>query len=101
MSNGSQDQARTNRIVLVRGLSFNVSPAHIDEIFSTFGRVVNVDLSQICGHSGGSALVAFESQESATKAIEAMDGGNIDGEDLSVLPAEAGKSVEDYVDLSK
>ena len=69
--------------VLVKNLSLNVRRAHLDEIFTTFGKV-KVELGYIKGHSAGIAIIHFDKHSHALNAIERMNKGNIDGNEITV-----------------
>jgi RNA recognition motif-containing protein len=92
----ADDYAATSSVLLVRGLSFNVRSAHIEEIFSTFGKVSSVDVLYRNGHCAGCALVVFGSRTAALNAIAEMDYGNIDGIEISVTLADPRKPIEHY-----
>lgn len=66
----------------------NVNKDHLYEIFGLFGPLKNVDLptDRIHGHHRGFAYVEFETDNDAEKALEHMDGGQIDGQDITVAP---------------
>ncbi|XP_042105932.1 RNA-binding protein with serine-rich domain 1-like [Ovis aries] len=72
--------------VHVERLTRKVTREHIREIFSTFGRVREVDLprERMRAHpSQGHAYVEFENPEEAAKALRHMDGGQIDGRQIT------------------
>ncbi|XP_027203326.2 uncharacterized protein LOC113797185 [Dermatophagoides pteronyssinus] len=67
-------------------LTRNVNRDHLHEIFSAFGKVINVDLPMDRMHSHlnrGFAYVEFENPDDAVKAVKYMDGGQIDGQEIS------------------
>lgn len=79
---------RPTRIHIGR-LTRNVTKDHVLEIFSTYGTIRNVDMpfDRIHPHlSRGFAYVEFEKAEDADKAIKYMDGGQIDGQEVSATP---------------
>ena len=84
------------RAILIKGLSYNIRSAHIDEIFSNFGNIYSIDLGYKKGHSTGKALVHFDSHGSALNAIANMDHGNIDGLEISVELANPRKTIDEY-----
>lgn len=88
--------AATTPVVLVRGLSFNVRSAHIDEIFRHFGRVEAVELGYRNGHSTGVALVWYDSHAAAANAVAEMDRGNVDGVEIAVEFADPAKSIHEH-----
>ncbi|KAG0450151.1 hypothetical protein HPP92_026900 [Vanilla planifolia] len=67
-------------------LSRNVNEAHLKEIFSNFGEVVNVELSmdRNVNLPRGYGYVEFKKRTDAEKARLYMDGGQIDGNIVSV-----------------
>ncbi|XP_027403437.1 RNA-binding protein with serine-rich domain 1-like [Bos indicus x Bos taurus] len=72
--------------VHVARLTRKVTREHIREIFSTFGRVRKIDLrrDRMRAHpSQGHAYVEFENPEEAAKALKHMDGGQIDGQQIT------------------
>ena len=82
-------------VILVKGLTYNVRSAHLDEIFSTFGKVKDVQIAYFKGHSSGYAYVFFSSNDEAKEAISKMDGGLIDGVKISVSLTDAKLSIEE------
>ena len=82
--------------VIVCGLSYNITTAHIDEIFSNFGRIEDLELGCVKGHSSGKALVRYCTHGSALNAVSQMDHGNIDGNEISVKLADPRKPTSKY-----
>lgn len=80
----SKGESFKSNSILIKGLSFNIRSTHVDEIFSTFGKVYNVELYYIKGHSTGYAIVEYETFDEASLAVSQMDHGNIDGVEISV-----------------
>lgn len=78
-----QDSDRVTKLV-VGNLTRNVTEDHIREIFSTYGAVRFVELAMDLRVNlpRGYAHVEYESREDAEKAIEHMNGGQIDGNTL-------------------
>ncbi|KRZ84581.1 RNA-binding protein with serine-rich domain 1-A, partial [Trichinella sp. T8] len=63
---------------------------HVFEIFSVYGPLKSVDMPLgKFNINRGFAFVQYESGEDAEKAQKHMDGGQIDGNDVSVVPAVA------------
>lgn len=59
------------------------------EIFSTYGTVKSVDMPKIRPNSyltRGFAYVEFEKSDDAEKALKHMDGGQIDGQEVTAAP---------------
>ncbi|CCI49469.1 unnamed protein product [Albugo candida] len=73
--------------VRVGNLTRNVNKEHLTEIFAKFGNVTRVKLMTERGTrlSKGSALIDFETEEDAEKAIEHMHDGWLDGKKVTVL----------------
>lgn len=72
--------------MLVSRLTKNVNKNHILEIFKSYGPIKSVELPVDRYHpqlGRGSAYVEFEKAEDADKAIRYMDGGQIDGQEVS------------------
>ena len=91
----SNDYKKTSKTVLVKGLSSNVRSEHVDEIFSNFGEIEDVKIAYFKGHSSGWAYVYFSNHDEALNSILQMNGGNIDGNTISVSLADINVSVED------
>lgn len=80
--------------IYVGRLTPNVKKDHVHEIFSSFGKVISAELPMDRVHRHlhrGFAYVEFEKAEDAEKAMKYMDGGQIDGQDISVSKAEIQK----------
>lgn len=68
---------------------------HILEIFKTYGPIKSVDLPIDRHHphlTKGSAFIVYEKSEDADKALRYMDGGQIDGQEITVARSKAGNS---------
>lgn len=67
-------------------LTRNVTEAHVREIFQTYGPLRSVDLAidKAVNIPLGFAYVEYEAQEDAKKAKKYMDGGQIDGNVVTV-----------------
>lgn len=67
---------------------------HIQEIFSTYGKIKMIDMPMNRVHphlSKGYAYVEFETPEEAEKALKHMDGGKCSVEETSGTYANASK----------
>uniref|UniRef100_A0A2K5VKD1 RNA-binding protein with serine-rich domain 1 n=1 Tax=Macaca fascicularis TaxID=9541 RepID=A0A2K5VKD1_MACFA len=67
-------------------LTRNVTKDHIMEIFSTYGKIKMIDMPVERMHphlSKGYAYVEFENPDEADKALKHMDGGQIDGQEIT------------------
>lgn len=73
----------------VGNLSFNTSEAQLRELFSAHGEVTSAALvmDRETGRPRGFGFVEFASEESARASIEALNGKNVDGRDLTVNEA--------------
>ncbi len=76
--------------LFVGGLSWNTTDQSLAEAFSEFGEVTEakVILDRDTGRSRGFGFVTFDAPADAEKAIEAMDGSEIDGRSVRVNIAE-------------
>ncbi|RKO87611.1 hypothetical protein BDK51DRAFT_6033, partial [Blyttiomyces helicus] len=80
--------------VAVTQITRSVTDAHVKEIFNLFGVVTEVLIpvrpQSTPSHpiNRGIAYVEFETRQDAEKAIEAMEGGWIDGVKVKVVWAE-------------
>jgi len=70
----------------VGNLSFNVAEKDLEELFSPYGEVVsaNVITDKQTGRSRGFGFVEMNRSEDAQKAIEALDGKEFQGRNLTV-----------------
>ena len=73
----------------VGNLSYNTTENQLQDIFSAFGTVTEVDLimDKFSGRPRGFGFVTMESKDAADAAVAAMNGKNIDGRDLTVNEA--------------
>lgn len=75
-------------------LTRNVTKDHIIEIFSTYGEIKSVDypLDRLHPtHARGFAYIEFAKWEDAESAMKHMDGGQIDGNEVTAAPVLAPK----------
>jgi len=70
--------------VCVSKLTRNVNKGHVEEIFSNYGKVRSVDLPSINSIPRGLAYVDYETSVEAEDALKYMNGGWIDGQEVSV-----------------
>ena len=72
--------------LFVGNLSFNTTENTLQEAFSAHGTVVeaNLMMDRMTGRSRGFAFVTFGTPEEAQRAIEAMNGAQLDGRALTV-----------------
>lgn len=73
----------------VGNLSYNTTENQLQDIFSAFGTVTEVDLimDKFSGRPRGFGFVTMEDKAAAEAAVAAMNGKNIDGRDLTVNEA--------------
>jgi cold-inducible RNA-binding protein len=73
----------------VGNLSYNTTENQLQDLFSAHGPVVSVDLimDKFSGRPRGFGFITMESKENADAAIQALNGKNIDGRDLTVNEA--------------
>jgi RNA recognition motif-containing protein len=73
----------------IGNLSYNTTEEQLQDIFAQYGTVTEVDLimDKFSGRPRGFGFVTMESKESADAAVEAMNGKNVDGRDLTVNEA--------------
>jgi|ERR1035437_6298470 RNA recognition motif-containing protein len=72
--------------LFVGNLSFNTTENDLQEAFAAHGSVVeaNLMMDRMTGRSRGFAFITYSSPEEAQKAIEAMNGAQLDGRALTV-----------------
>jgi RNA recognition motif-containing protein len=72
--------------LFVGNLSFNTTENTLQEAFSAHGAVVetNLMMDRMTGRSRGFAFITYATPEEAQKAIEAMNGAQLDGRALTV-----------------
>ena len=72
--------------LFVGNLSFNTTENDLQDAFAAHGQVVEATLMMdgMTGRSRGFAFVTYSTPEEAQKAIEAMNGAQIDGRALTV-----------------
>lgn len=78
-----------NTKLFVGNLSFKTTENDLQEAFSAHGTVTeaNLMMDRMTGRSRGFAFVSYATPEEAQKAIEAMNGANLDGRNLTVNEA--------------
>jgi RNA recognition motif-containing protein len=75
--------------LFVGNLSYNTTENDLQDLFSQHGTVTEVNLMQdkFTGRPRGFAFVTMESAEAAQAAVQALNGKNVDGRDLTVNEA--------------
>jgi RNA recognition motif-containing protein len=73
----------------IGNLSYNTTQEQLQELFSAHGPVEGVDLimDKFSGRPRGFGFVTMETKEGAEAAIQALNGKNVDGRDLTVNEA--------------
>merc|ERR1719342_251668 len=80
--------------VVVGPLTPRVSFDQLYEIFSTFGEVVDIEVRE--GRERRRGVAMFKEEEEARKAVEAMDGGSIDLQQIVVSLSPCQQNRTDY-----
>ena len=72
--------------IYVGNLTFNTSSADLEALFSEHGTVTSAQVvdDRDTGRSRGFGFVEMSSTEEGDAAIEALNGKNVDGRDLTV-----------------
>ena len=75
--------------LFVGNLSFNTTENDLQDLFAAYGPVQQVDMimDRMTGRPRGFGFVTMQNSEDAQKAIEALNGKNVDGRDLTVNEA--------------
>ncbi len=78
-----------NTKLFVGNLSFNTTENDLQDAFAAHGTVVEANLmvDRASGRPRGFGFVTMGSPEEAQKAIQAMNGANLDGRNLTVNEA--------------
>src|SRR5215472_281408 len=78
-----------NTKLFVGNLSFNTTENDLQDAFAAHGTVTeaNLMMDRASGRPRGFAFVTMGSPEEAQKAIDAMNGANLDGRNLTVNEA--------------
>jgi RNA recognition motif-containing protein len=78
-----------NTKLFVGNLSFNTTENDLQDAFAAHGTVVEANLmvDRASGRPRGFAFITMGSPEEAQKAIDAMNGANLDGRNLTVNEA--------------
>jgi RNA recognition motif-containing protein len=78
-----------NNKLYVGGLPYSVTDGKLEEVFAAHGTVesARVIADKFTGHSRGFGFVEMGSGEEAQKAIDALNGSQLDGRTLTVNEA--------------
>ncbi|MCO5595006.1 hypothetical protein L7F22_049043 [Adiantum nelumboides] len=82
--------------LLVLNISFRTSADDLYPLFDRYGKVVDIFIprDRRTGDSRGFAFVRYKHSHEAQKAVERIDGRNIDGRNISVQFAKYGREME-------
>ncbi|CAG8438013.1 6824_t:CDS:10 [Ambispora gerdemannii] len=71
--------------IIVEKLTKNVTVAHLQEIFGTFGTITHIDLpiNKKWNANRGIAYIEYSTRTEAERAVSYMDGGQLDGTELT------------------
>ncbi|HTL56129.1 MAG TPA: RNA-binding protein [Candidatus Limnocylindrales bacterium] len=75
--------------IFVGNISFNTTENDLQDAFAAHGTVIEANLmvDRVSGRPRGFAFVTMSSPEEAQRAIEALNGANLDGRNLTVNEA--------------
>src|ERR1044072_145472 len=75
--------------LFVGNLSFNTTENDLQDLFAAYGPVQQVDMimDRMTGRPRGFGFVPMENNDHAKKPIQALDGKNVGGRDLTVNEA--------------
>lgn len=75
-----------NKRLFVGGLSYTINDAQLKDLFAQFGTVVsaNVITDRFTGQSKGFGFVEMSTDEETEKAIQGLNGTEIEGRKISV-----------------
>lgn len=78
-----------NRKLFVGGISWNLTEEQLKEAFSKVGEVEEAKIitDRVSGRSKGFGFVTMKTAEDAKKAIEEMNGAELDGRAITVNEA--------------
>jgi RNA recognition motif-containing protein len=87
-------ESKTMKKLYVGNLSFNTSESQLQDLFSEHGEVSSVALitDRETGRPRGFGFVEFANDADANKAIEALNGAEVDGRSLTVNVAKERES---------
>src|ERR1700761_3782435 len=73
----------------VGNLSYNTTENQLQDLFAAYGPVTSVDLimDKFSGRPRGFGFVTMETKEAGKAAVQALNGKNVDGRDLTVNEA--------------
>jgi cold-inducible RNA-binding protein len=88
-SSNLKNKSSMNSKLFVGNLSYDVTENDLQDLFAQHGAVtdVNLMLDRASGRSRGFAFVTMDSKESADAAVQALNGKNWEGRNISVSEA--------------
>lgn len=75
--------------LFIGSLSYNVTSAKLEELFSEYGKIQSAEviIDRRTGQSKGFGFVEMENSDDAKKAIEGLNGKEVDGRTIVVNEA--------------
>lgn len=75
--------------IFIAGLSYNVNEAELGDLFAEYGEITSAKVvtDRETGRSKGYGFVEMDDEAAANKAIEELNGAELDGRTLSVSEA--------------
>ncbi|MDL2213017.1 RNA-binding protein [Bacteroides sp. OttesenSCG-928-E20] len=75
--------------IFIAGLSYNISESDLGDLFAEYGEIssAKVVTDRETGRSKGYGFVEMDDEEAGNKAIEELNGAEVDGRTLSVSVA--------------
>lgn len=75
--------------IFVAGLNYNISEAELGDLFAEYGEISTVKIvtDRESGRSKGYGFVEMADEEAGNKAIEALNGAEIEGRSIAVSVA--------------
>jgi cold-inducible RNA-binding protein len=92
------EEERVNKKLYVGNLNYNTTTGTLSELFGGIGTVVSADLiiDRYSGRSKGFAFVEMADEATAQKAIEQLNGRELDGRPIKVAEARPKRERRDY-----
>ncbi|KIY68211.1 hypothetical protein CYLTODRAFT_319147, partial [Cylindrobasidium torrendii FP15055 ss-10] len=75
------------RVVVISNLTRNIVQPHLQAVFSVYGRINKIDIPLYAKsqQNRGKAALEFADSSAAAKAQSHMDGGQLDGNIVTVI----------------
>ncbi|XP_066217004.1 polyadenylate-binding protein 4-like [Saccopteryx leptura] len=95
-----QNKANEFTNVYIKNFGYGMTDDALKEVFSRYGKILSVKvMTDASGNSKGFGFVSFDSHEAAKKAVEEMNGMNVNGQLLFVGRAQ--KKAERQAELKQ